>query len=146
MAAKDPKTYFEFSDDEEQEETDDKMPFGKYKNASIKYLCSHTRETRQYLKFVLTLTDLDNSVRNAINKHMADPELLPAPLLFEDAVLLVMPFGIHKGDTLEELVRSHGGRCYLQNLLRWEKLSVNLIEHIQVVLAEYHKLKKMWKM
>ena len=141
--ATDLKHYFEFSDDEnEQEQTAEQtlMPFGKYKGQTLKHIVSFSLETREYIKFCLTL-DLNDSLRTHITTLLSRQDLLPPMVTFQMACLTIIPFGQYKGTSLEDLVRYSSTRGYLLNLLKWEKLSVILREHINVVLNEYHKLK-----
>jgi hypothetical protein len=143
MAADDLKTYFEFSDDEEAEEDAETavMTFGKHRGKTLKYIVSFSTETREYSKFLLTLSDLDHTLRTNISTLLARADLLPPVADFQTACLTILKFGQFSGSSLEDLVKYHNTRVYLHNLLKWEGLSCVLREHINVVLGQYHKLK-----
>ena len=129
--------YFDLSDDSD-DEGDTLLTFGKYKGKSIKELAG-VRVSRLYLKYLVSLPDLDVHVQAAINTaltEVAEPELL-----FEDAMAVTLPFGQQKGTSLRELVKTKSGRTYLMQLMKWEKLSEEIFQSIQVVMDAYNKFK-----
>ena len=141
MAADDLKNYFEFSEDEEEDEETALMTFGKFRGKTVKYVVSFSLETREYARYLLTLSDLDEKLRRNINTLLSRADLLPPVTDFKTACLTVLRFGLYAGESLEDLVRHHKTRCYLDKLLKWDKLGAVLREHINVVLNQYHKLK-----
>lgn len=130
--------YFDLSDDSDDEAGDAVLSFGKYKGQSIKELAA-VRVSRLYLKYLISLPDLDVNVQAAINTaltEVAEPELL-----FEDAMAVTLPFGQHRGKSLGELAKTKSGRTYLVQLMKWDKLSEEMFQSIQVIMAAYNKFK-----